>query len=244
MKERLHNLWINTVTQNTPNATSEGFLIIDKPQGKTSFFLVKLLKAITKIKKIGHTGTLDPLATGVMVLLLGSSYTRRADQFSVSIKEYEVVICFGYESNTYDADGLLNPISNRVPSQEEINKSLINFSGDIIQTVPPFSAKKVKGKKLYEYARKGLDSPTVTTNVNVSTQLIDYNYPYLTLRIQCSKGTYIRSIAHELGKSLAIGGYVHKLVRTKNGPYSLDDCISIDTICSSNFNLSYHLRQV
>jgi tRNA pseudouridine55 synthase len=210
---------------------TEGILLIDKPTGKTSFYLVSLLRRLTGVKKIGHAGTLDPLATGVMVLLIGSRYTKMSDQFLSHDKAYHVTIELGSISDSYDADGQITKMEGcSTPSLEEVLSALENFQGTIDQKPPMYSAKKVAGKKLYELARQGIEIERKPVAVNVKTALISYQYPFLKLAIDCSKGTYIRSIAHDLGQALGTGGFVKTLVRTRSGPFTIDRCIQVDTL--------------
>ncbi|MBM3202159.1 MAG: tRNA pseudouridine(55) synthase TruB [Chlamydiae bacterium] len=210
---------------------TEGILLIDKPIGKTSFYLVAVLRKLTGVKKIGHAGTLDPLASGVMVLLIGSRYTRMSDSFLSHDKAYRVTIELGAISDSYDAQGEITRLENPpIPSLDTLLEALKKFQGTIEQTPPMFSAKKVAGKKLYELARKGIEIERKACVVEVKTTLIDYNYPFLELDVECSKGTYIRSIAHDLGKELGCGGFVTKLTRTRSGPFSLEQCVQLDTL--------------
>src|ERR1700722_14474450 len=124
----------------------EGLLLVNKPQGKTSFSLIRSLRKLTGVKKIGHAGTLDPFATGVMVILIGKNYTRLSDEFLLSDKEYLAEIYLGVSTDTYDCDGKVVARSKKIPSMEEVQKTLLQFQGEIDQVPPMFSAKKIKGK--------------------------------------------------------------------------------------------------
>ncbi|MCF7806082.1 MAG: tRNA pseudouridine(55) synthase TruB [Simkaniaceae bacterium] len=219
----------------------EGILLIDKPAAKTSFYLVYLVRKLTKIKKIGHCGTLDPFATGVMVMLIGKSFTRRSHEFLDMDKEYVARLRLGEATDTYDLDGQVLHSSNRIPSLEEVQNAITLFQGTIEQIPPMFSAKKINGKKLYELAREGKEIERAPSIVHLTTTLIEYHYPYLTLHVRCSKGTYIRSIAHDLG--LHLGTYAHlvDLKRTKSGPFSIDQCISIDELLAPNIDYRNYL---
>ncbi len=215
----------------------EGIILIDKPLGKSSFYLVSLLRRLTGVKKIGHAGTLDPLATGVMVLLVGSRYTKMSDHFLSHDKAYEVEIELGSVSDSYDADGMIQKVENgNVPTLEEIMSTLKSFQGEIEQTPPMYSAKKVGGKKLYELARKGIEIERKSQKVSLTTTFLRYEYPYLRLKVECSKGTYIRSLAHDLGQKLSSGGYVKELIRTRSGPFTLDRCTSVDNLNRENIH--------
>lgn len=219
----------------------EGILLLDKPAGKTSFYLVHRLRQLTGIKKIGHAGTLDPFATGVMVMLIGKSATTCSNQLICEDKQYLATLTLGATSTTYDCDGAMTPISNRIPSLEEIQQVIATFQGTILQTPPMYSAKKIQGKKLYELARKGIEIERPPQKVHVAITLVEYNYPHLTLDVSCSKGTYIRSLAYDIGNKLQVGSYLEKLIRLRSGQFLLEDCINFNTLCFSGFNYTHHL---
>lgn len=207
------------------NQATEGILIVNKPKGKTSFDLVAMLRKRLGVKKIGHAGTLDPFATGVMIMLVGRNYTRLADQFMAKDKEYLAQLHLGIATDTYDSEGVPKERSDLIPSLEEIQQALKEFQGEIEQIPPMYSAKKFQGKKLYELARKGIEIERRAAKVRLHIEFLCYQYPYLELRVSCSKGTYIRSLAHDLGKRLGCGAHLSELQRTKNGSFSLEDCI-------------------
>jgi tRNA pseudouridine55 synthase len=222
-------------------AQLSGVLLVDKAAGKTSFQIVHLLRKITNVQKIGHAGTLDPFATGVMVLLIGSNYTKRSEEFIQSDKQYIATIHLGISTDTYDIDGQITETKDTLPSLDQIEAALHSFQGEISQTPPMFSAKKVKGQKLYHLARQGKTIERAPQKVTVHTKLISYDAPYLKLQIDCSKGTYIRSIAYELGQTLSCGAHLSSLVRTKSGPFTVDQCISQENIQHIN-DILPHLR--
>lgn len=197
----------------------EGILLIDKPQGRTSFSLIRALTKLLGEKKVGHAGTLDPFATGVMVILVGRRFTRLSDVLLFEDKEYEAVAHLGTTTDSFDCDGKIVGRSKKVPSLEEILIAASYFQGEIQQIPPMFSAKKVQGKKLYEYARKGLSIERKSATVQVNLQITKYEYPLLHFIVQCSKGTYIRSIAHELGNMLGCGAYLEQLRRLRSGNF-------------------------
>lgn len=203
----------------------EGILLVNKPIGKTSFSLISALRKKTGIQKIGHAGTLDPFASGVMILLIGRTFTAQSDTFIGQDKEYEATLHLGIETTTYDPEGEITSQNGTVPTLPEILDALKQFQGTIQQIPPMFSAKKVKGKKLYELARKGIEIERQPVTLTVQTELLSYTYPELSLKIACSKGTYIRSIGSDLGKVLGCGAHLKKLTRTRCGPYLLKDCI-------------------
>ncbi|NGX38803.1 MAG: tRNA pseudouridine synthase B [Chlamydiae bacterium] len=208
-----------------PTTIREGILPVNKPSGKTSFSLVHALRKITSIKKIGHAGTLDPFANGVMILLIGKEFTRKADTFLNQDKEYLATLHLGIETTTYDPEGDIVSTNNNVPSLGQIEALLPSFQGTISQIPPMYSAKKVGGIKLYTLARQGIEIERKPVPITLTTTLISYDYPKLTLHITCSKGTYIRSIAHEIGQQLETGAHLSHLTRTRSGPYTLEDCI-------------------
>ena len=213
----------------------DGILLVDKPKDKTSFYLVHVLRKITGVQKIGHAGTLDPLATGVMVMLIGSNYTRKTPLLIKHGKEYETTVLLGKASDTYDIQGEVQEISSKIPSLTEIESHLTKFQGKILQIPPMFSAKKQNGKKLYELARKGIEVERPAVEVEVTVKIISYEYPYLKLSISCSSGTYVRSIAHDLGMMLETGGLVYDLIRIKSGPFLLSECTPLENINAENF---------
>lgn len=220
----------------------EGLLLINKPKGRTSFSLIRSLVKITGIKKIGHAGTLDPFATGVMIVLIGRKYTRLSEKLLFQDKEYLATVHLGTTTDSYDCDGKIVGRSKKIPSLEEVNKSLEHFQGEIDQTPPMFSAKKINGKKLYEYARKGEVIERKPCLVQVSTRLLKYEYPEIHLQISCSKGTYIRSIAYELGLYLGCGAYLKDLERCRSGNFFIQDCIDGTLLDNPNFNITPYLK--
>lgn len=202
----------------------EGILPICKPTGKTSFAFVSILRKLTQIRTIGHAGTLDPFAAGVMVLLIGKPYTKLSNSFLNQDKEYLATVHLGTVTDTYDTEGQIISQSPLVPTLENIKEALLKFQGTIQQTPPMFSAKKVEGKKLYELARKGITIERQSVPVTLSCELLEYSYPHLKLKVSCSKGTYIRSLAFDLGQELGCGAHLSELTRTRSGSISLAEC--------------------
>ncbi len=209
-----------------------GILLVDKPKGRTSFSLVGELRRRLGVKCIGHAGTLDPFATGVMVMLIGREYTKLSDRFLGCSKEYLAEVFLGQSTDTYDCDGVVTSQSPLIPSLEEIQDALLSFQGTILQVPPMYSAKKIQGKKLYELARQGKEIEREPVAITLKTSFLQYNYPYLQLKVECSKGTYIRSIAHDLGQQLKCGAHLTQLQRTKSGSFDLKDCLSGDQLDS------------
>lgn len=221
----------------------EGILLVDKEKGRTAFYLVKVLRKLTGIKKIGHAGILDPFATGVMVMLIGRPYTKIADRFLKDDKEYEATIQLGAATGTYDCDGVVTNTSETVPTLAAVEEVIAEFQGEIPQVPPMFSAKKVQGKKLYELARRGIEVERKAVPVTLETTLIDYTYPHLKIRVSCSKGTYIRSIAHEMGEKLGAFGHLIALKRLRSGSFHLKDCIDANSLSQPSFSYTPYLRK-
>ncbi len=212
--------------------TQEIFLI-DKPAGITSFGVVARVRRILKEKlgqkvKVGHTGTLDPFATGLLILLAGKG-TKRSNEFLKLDKWYEATIRLGASSTTGDPEGEITAeLSPKVPTRQEINEAIKQFHGKITQKVPAFSAVKINGCRAYDLARKGEIVDTPTREVEIYTlDVIGYNYPELIIRTHVSSGTYIRTLGEDLGSALGTSAYLTALRRTKIGPYSITDATSL-----------------
>jgi tRNA pseudouridine55 synthase len=225
-----------------PHAIPKGILLINKPKGKTSFSLVAALRRKLHVQKIGHAGTLDPFATGVMVLLIGKEYTRLSDRFLGQDKEYSATIHLGIQTDSYDCDGQTLATSDKQPDLAAIEQALTHFQGTIEQVPPMFSAKKVQGKRLYELARKGKTVERQPVKVTVQTKLISYHYPFLKIDVVCSKGTYIRSLAHDLGLMLGCGGHLCELERTRSGPFTIEECIDGTAVCRCELDVIPYLK--
>ncbi|MFA5250678.1 MAG: tRNA pseudouridine(55) synthase TruB [Parachlamydiales bacterium] len=221
--------------------TTEGLLLVNKTKGKNSFSLVFELRQLTGVKKIGHSGTLDPFASGVMVMLIGRSYTKKAGHFLQMDKEYEALVRLGFNTETLDSDTPETFVSDYQPSLEEIKLALKHFQGELWQTIPRYSAKKIRGKPMYKLARRGLVFETGQKKISLTTTLLDYAYPFLRLNVKCSSGTYIRQIAFDLGKILQSGAYLTELVRLKLGAFHLKDCLDQAELFTKN--LKKHLIQ-
>ncbi|MBA3602379.1 MAG: tRNA pseudouridine(55) synthase TruB [Parachlamydiaceae bacterium] len=222
---------------NHEHRSSEGILLVDKPKGKTAFDLVAILRRRLNVKTIGHAGTLDPMATGVMVMLIGKKYTTQSNQFLTEEKEYIGQVHLGIETDSYDAEGKEVSTSPIVPPEEQLMQALTTFQGEIQQIPPMFSAKKINGQKLCNLARQGKTVERQPVTLTVKTELISYAYPFIELRIICSKGTYVRSIAHDLGKLLGCGAHLSALVRTRSGSNSLSECIDGAGLYSGDISL-------
>jgi len=218
----------------------EGLLLINKPKGRTSFHLIRRLRKLTGIRRIGHAGTLDPFATGVMVLLVGRSYTRLSDTFLHHDKEYRARLRLGITTDTYDATGEPQATSDVQP----LTIDLAPFQGGYRQTPPMFSAKKIQGQKLYALARRGITVERAPVEVKTDIELLSYAYPYVELQIRCSKGTYIRSLAHDLGQHLGCGAHLEELCRTRSGPFPLANCVDGELLEDPTFAIESHLQNL
>ena len=208
-----------------------GFLNVYKPKGITSHDVVSALRRITKVKQIGHTGTLDPFAEGVLPICIGKA--TRLIEYLDDDKAYTGTIQLGSSTTTYDLEGEEVNFSDKKVTLNEIEAALDKFRGEIDQLPPIYSAIKVNGKKLYEYAREGKEVKIEPRRVNISKlEILEYDETNrrLTLHIECSKGTYIRSIAHDLGSELTTFGHLVKLVRVKAGMFEVNNAVSLEHI--------------
>ena len=208
-----------------------GVLNINKPVGMTSHDVVSVLRKKTGIKQIGHTGTLDPFAEGVLPICIGKA--TRLIEYMADDKEYLATVQFGASTTTYDIEGEKNFSTDKRVSEQEILSELKNFEGEIEQIPPIYSAIKINGKKLYEYARNGetVDiKPRKVFIENIKLTHFDETKQEAQILIKCSKGTYIRSIANDLGRNLGVGGYLTKLVRTQAGNFRIENSIELDEL--------------
>lgn len=208
-----------------------GFLNIYKPQGKTSHDVIAILRRITGVKQIGHTGTLDPFAEGVLPVCIGKA--ARLIEYLNDDKAYIAFVKFGMSTTTYDIEGEGVNFSDKSVDINDIEEALNQFKGEIEQMPPIYSAIKVKGKKLYEYARKGESVEIKPRKVNIKKLKVlnyDMDERVLELYIECSKGTYIRSIANDLGENLKIYGHLIKLIRVKAGSFEIKDAVNLENM--------------
>ncbi len=207
----------------------DGLLQIDKPVGISSFDIIRSLRRTTDFKKIGHTGTLDPAASGLMLMLFGPA-CKKAEQYSKLDKTYVAELTLGANSATGDREGELTTISDRVPQQAEVEAAMALFVGHITQTPSIYSAIKINGQEAYKLARKGQvpEMPSRQVTVN-SIKLLTYEYPRVTIEADVSSGTYIRTLAEDIGAKLGTGAYLTALQRTRVGDYRLDQALSLDS---------------
>lgn len=206
----------------------QGILVVNKRQGITSHDCIYILRDLLEIKKIGHTGTLDPMATGVLPMTIGKA-TRVSSFIQNSEKEYIATIEFGIETDTEDITGNIIERSDKIPTEKEVLDILPKFTGRIEQIPPMYSAVRVDGRKLYKIAREGkvVDRPKREIHVE-SLKLLDSN-PF-TLKIKCSSGTYARTLISDIGKELGTFATMTSLIRTKVGPFSVENAIKIDDL--------------
>ena len=213
----------------TENASLFGFLNIYKPKGLTSHDVVARLRKITKVRQIGHTGTLDPFATGVLPICIGKA--TRLIEYLDDDKEYLATVQFGKNTATYDLEGEITATFDKKVTEEDVKNALKDFEGEISQIPPIYSAIKVNGKKLYDYARQGQDieiKPRKVTISKIELKEFDKTSQSAKITVACSKGTYIRSIAYDLGAKLGCGGYLTALERTKAGKFQVNTAIKLE----------------
>ena len=225
-----------------------GFLNVYKPKGMTSHDVISVLRHVTGIRQIGHTGTLDPFAEGVLPVCIGKA--TRLIEYLNDDKAYIGTVQLGKSTTTYDIEGEETKCSEEPVSLGEFESALKNFCGEIEQMPPKYSAIKVKGKKLYEYARKGEEIEIQPRKVKIDKlEILNFSSEERTaeLYIECSKGTYIRSIANDLGETLGVYGYLAKLVRVKAGNFDIKDSIPLEkfkTKYDVEKNLIYPLEKL
>lgn len=222
---------------------NEKMLLIDKPSGWTSFDVVAKIRGKIKARyvangvkptkrqlRVGHAGTLDPFATGLLIILLGDE-CKRAGEFLKLDKVYEATFTLGATSSTGDPEGDITPFADIVPSREHVEQAMSHFIGDIQQRPPIFSAIKINGQRAYHLARqnKEVEIPVRTVHI-YSLDLLDYEYPHVRIRTHVGSGTYIRSLAVDLGETLGTGAYCSELRRTSIADWSVEDATSIDKL--------------
>ncbi len=222
------------------------FLLINKPVGPTSHDIIDKLRQITGIQKIGHSGTLDPFASGLLLVAVGRELTRKLSKFVKLDKEYVATLKLGAVSNTGDRTGRRQLMVNNLRlSENEIKKVLERFVGKQKQIPPMFSAKKFKGKKLYELARQGIEVKRKPQKIEIyKIKLLKWSNREnkLSIVVKCSSGTYIRVLGHDIGKELGCGAYLEELTRVKIGRYKLSDAIGINKLDKDNWRK--HLKNL
>jgi len=210
----------------------DGIILIDKPSGMTSFGVVARVKRVLSIGvgkkvKVGHTGTLDPFATGLMIIVVGNE-CKNAEKYSKLDKVYEATICLGKTSTTGDIEGEITAVSDKVPEIDRIKNVFNKLTGEISQIPPNYSAIKIDGKRAYKMARAGEKFEISARNITVfSLDLIDYKYPDLKIKTHVSSGTYIRTLAEDIGKMLDTGAYCTQLRRISISKWDVNDAKSL-----------------
>lgn len=208
-----------------------GILNVDKPEGITSMDVVRRVKRASAQKRVGHGGTLDPIAMGVIPICIGQA-TRMMEYLIEGTKEYRGEVALGEATDTYDAVGEVTSRSDASQiTLEEVRHALESFAGEIDQVPPMFSALKRQGKRLYDLARAGIEVDRSPRKVKVtSIRIVDWAPPSVTLEVKCGRGFYMRSLAHDLGNALGCGGHLKALTRTRSGPFELSDALSLDDV--------------
>lgn len=207
-----------------------GIIIVDKPQGKTSHDIVYAIRRLTGIKKVGHTGTLDPMATGVLPICIGSA-TKVSDMLTLSDKAYTAEFVLGKTTDTLDAEGEVLTETEVNVTEDEIRAAVMSFVGEIEQIPPMYSAIKQNGKKLYELARQGIEVERKPRKVTInSIDILEINGKTVTIDVSCSKGTYIRTLCADIGEKLGVGAYMTKLRRTKTGMFDISESHTLDEL--------------
>lgn len=209
----------------------DGILVINKPAGITSHDVVDFIRRKFNIKAVGHAGTLDPMATGVLVMLLGKA-TKLSNTFTSDDKEYIAKVFFGKKTDTQDASGrVIEEKDINILAIEDIKKALYNFKGEIEQIPPMVSAIKYKGKKLYQLARSGKIVERQPRKIKISDiEILDFKFPELTFKIRCSKGTYVRTLCEDIGKALGVPSHMSGLVRSASGDFLLENSKKLDDV--------------
>ena len=226
----------------TPSSSLQGILLVDKDRGWTSFDVVAKIRSLTKVKKVGHAGTLDPLATGLLIVLVGKKYTLLQDQFLKQDKTYFGTAILGKESDTDDILGNITTTSTwpqlQKITQDKLAQALTSFVGEIDQVPPNYSAIKIKGQKMYDLARKGLELPVIRSRkvkiyslrldsfeVNPTNQIVEFSF-----WMKCSSGTYVRSLVRDLGQKLVVGATLSSLRRTTIGEFDVKQALTITQV--------------
>ena len=214
-------------SQDIKNAIS-GVLVVDKPVGMTSHDVVQAIRNGTGLRRAGHTGTLDPRASGVLVILVGPA-VRLSEYVSASDKRYQAIIRLGGRTDTFDSDGKMTQANQPVNvTESQFEEVLKTFIGEIEQTPPPYSAVKVQGRKAYEMARQGEEVELAPRKITVHhLEVLEWAPPEVVIDVHCSSGTYVRSLANDLGEKLGCGAYLVGLRRTKSGRFSLRDAVPL-----------------
>lgn len=211
-----------------------GVLNIYKPQGITSFDVVRKIKKIAKVKKVGHTGTLDPMATGVLPICMGNG-TKIVDYIMNENKIYKAELKLGVVTDSYDREGKVLSESEVNVTKQQVIECINSFLGETEQVPPMYSALKVNGKRLYELARQGIEVERKKRRITIfSINILDINLPYVTFEVECSKGTYIRSLCYDIGEKLNTGATMWNLERIKTGAFNISNSVNLEDLIEDN----------
>lgn len=213
----------------------DGIILIDKPSGMTSHDVVAIIRRTFNMRQVGHAGTLDPLATGVLILLLGPA-TKLFNKFSSMDKAYEATLTLGTTTDTADIEGkVLTTAPYQHISRESVEDVFSRFIGDIEQTPPMVSALKVKGKRLYRLARKGVHVELQPRKIRIdSLKIVHFALPEVRFSLECSKGTYVRKLAEDAGEILGCGGCISQIRRTRIGTFKIQDAVTLENVNESH----------
>lgn len=224
------------------------FLLLDKPAGMTSHDVVDQVRKITSEKRVGHGGTLDPNATGLLIVGMGRESTKKLGEIARGMsKTYVAEIVLGEERDTDDVEGKVLAKARGVlpPSEKEVGKLLFGLHGEREQVPPKFSAIKIKGKRAYQLAREGNKFNLKPRKITIyRINLLRYNYPYLKIKVEVSSGTYIRALARDIGKQLGVGAYLADLRRTRIGKFSVQNAVSLDKLTKNNWSRYTYTKQI
>ena len=208
---------------------TDGIYLINKPRGRSSFSIVAQVRRLSGIKKVGHAGTLDPEAEGLLIVMVGKDFTKKSDSYLKLDKSYEFEVKFGETSTTGDEQGEKLKVGGNKPTTDQIELALGDFFGEIEQMPPQYSAIKVNGVRAYKLARDGKVADIKARKVVIDDiVLLDYKYPFARFATDVSSGTYIRSLAEDIGKSLGTGAYCTQIVRTRIGDNHIEEAITLD----------------
>lgn len=212
----------------------DGVLNVYKPIGISSFDVIRTIRKICNTSKIGHTGTLDPLATGVLPICIGKA-TKVVELIMNDYKVYKAELKLGIITDTYDREGKILEVNNVNVQREEVEDCIRSFVGTILQVPPMYSAIKVNGKKLYELARQGIEIPRDSRSITIyEIDILDINIPFITFEVKCSKGTYIRSLCYDIGNKLGCGGTMWNLERIQSGNFTKNTSVEVNNLNTDN----------
>ena len=215
-----------------------GFILINKEEGPSSHDIIDQLRKITNIKKIGHAGTLDPFASGLLIVAIGREHTKKIEKFVKLDKKYEAELLLGVKTDSFDKCGkIIEEYKGDEIKEKNLKASIEEIKNKKTQKPPMYSAKKVGGKKLYQLARKNIEIERKDHNINIfNISLEDYEWPKATIKVHCSSGTYIRSIANDIGENLFCGAHLTSLKRTHISDYSLKNSIKTKDLNKENWH--------